>query len=130
MTQERIGPYKVVTKLGEGGMGEVFEAVHEAIEKRVAIKILHPEYARTAEFATRFFNEARAVNRVDHPGLVQVNDYGQLGDGTAYIVMELLRGETLGARLKRSGGELPLAEAMGLLRQVAAALSAAHAKGI
>lgn len=60
MTQERIGPYKVVAKLGEGGMGEVFEALHETIEKRVAIKILHPEYARTAEFATRFFNESCA----------------------------------------------------------------------
>ena len=59
MTVERIGPYKVITKLGEGGMGEVFEAVHETIEKRVAIKILHPEYARTTEFANRFFNGMR-----------------------------------------------------------------------
>mgnify|MGYP002140519901 CR=1 FL=1 len=116
--------------LGKGGMGTVFEAVHEAIERRVAIKILHPEYARTSEFAARFFNEARAVNKIDHPGLVQVNDYGQTPDGTAYIVMEYLRGETLGARLKRTNGVIPLTESLRMLRQVASALAAAHGKGI
>jgi serine/threonine protein kinase len=130
MTLEQIGPYKVLRKLGEGGMGAVFEALHETIEKRVAIKILHPEYARTSEFAARFFNEARAVNKIDHPGLVQVNDYGQLPDGTAYIVMEYLKGETLGFRLKRTSGNVPLGESLRLLRQIASALSAAHKKGI
>lgn len=64
-----IGPYRIVRQLGEGGMGSVFEGIHEAIERRVAIKVLHPEYARNTEFTTRFFNEARAVNRVVHPGL-------------------------------------------------------------
>ena len=73
---ERIGPYRIVRKLGEGGMGAVFESVHESIERRVAIKVLHPEFARLPEFTGRFFNEARAVNRVAHPGLVQISDYG------------------------------------------------------
>lgn len=73
-----IGPYRVLRKLGEGGMGAVYEALHEAIERRVALKILHPEYARDADVTKRFFNEARAVNRIAHPSLVQISDYGHL----------------------------------------------------
>jgi serine/threonine protein kinase len=130
MADRKIGPYRVVGKLGQGGMGEVFEAVHEAIERKVALKVLHPEFARNREFIARFFNEARAVNRVDHPALVQISDYGQLPDGTAYIVMELLRGESLGRRLKRSGARLSIYEALSIAQQVAAALAATHEKGI
>src|SRR4051812_44924273 len=94
-----IGPYRILGKLGEGGMGAVFEAVHQDIERRVAIKILHPQYTQNQEFISRFFNEARAVNRINHPGLVQISDYGKLADGTAYIVMEFLSGESLGGRI-------------------------------
>lgn len=126
----RIGPYKILRKIGVGGMGAVFEAVHEAIERRVAIKVLLPQSAESPEVATRFLNEARAVNRVGHPGMVQVSDLGQLPDGTAYLVMELLVGETLGARLQRLGGRLPLPQALDLGSQIADALAAAHAKGI
>ena len=111
-------------------MGAVYEAVHEAIERRVAIKILLPQNAENPEITTRFLNEARAVNRVGHPGIVQVSDLGQLPDGTAYLVMELLIGETLGGRLRRLGGRLPLPQAFDLGSQVADALAAAHAKGI
>ncbi|MFO0572997.1 MAG: serine/threonine-protein kinase [Polyangia bacterium] len=125
-----IGPYRVVRLLGEGGMGAVYEAVHEAIERRVALKVLHPEFARNAEFTARFFNEARAVNRVEHPGLVQISDYGQQSDGTAYIVMEFLRGESLSRRLQRAGGRLSTAEVVNISRQIADALCAAHAKDI
>src|SRR5437763_1526254 len=99
-----IGVYRIVRKLGEGGMGAVFEGVHDAIERHVAIKVLHPEYAQRSEFIARFFNEARAVNRIDHPGLVQISDFGQLPDKTAYIVMEYLKGDSLGARLKQRSG--------------------------
>lgn len=126
----KIGIYRVVRRLGEGGMGAVFEAVHEAIERRVAIKVLHPEYARNAEFIARFFNEARAVNRVAHPGLVQVSDYGQQPDGTSYIVMEFLEGESLARRMDRLGGKLPTPETIHLGWQLADSLSAAHEKGI
>jgi serine/threonine protein kinase len=106
----RLGPYRIVRLLGEGGMGAVYEARHEAIERKVAIKVLHAQYAADAEFTERFINEARAVNIVDHPGLVQLSDYGRLPDGTAYIVMEYLKGETLGRkrpsnRTLREGGK-------------------------
>ena len=100
---ERIGPYRILRKLGAGGMGAVFEGLNESIERRVAIKILHSRYSHDPDTAMRFINEARAVNRIDHPGVVQVSDHGQLADGSAYIVMELLQGETLSTRLHRTG---------------------------
>lgn len=125
-----IGPYRIIRQLGEGGMGRVYEAVHQAIERRVAIKVLLPEYVRRADFAARFFNEARAANRIEHPGIVQVSEYGQQPDGTAYIVMEYLRGESLAARLKRRGKKLPVAEVIHLSAQITASLVAAHEKGI
>jgi serine/threonine-protein kinase len=111
-------------------MGAVYEAIQEPIERRVAIKILHGRYAQEPEIAARFFNEARAVNIVDHPGIVQISDYGQMPNGVAYLVMEYLKGETLTQRMKRGGGHLPQPEAMRLGRQIAAALAAAHEKGI
>src|SRR4051794_9158945 len=94
-----VGPYKILRKVGEGGMGTVFEAMHQSIERRVAIKLLHPEFAQNAEVTARFFNEARAVNLIEHPSLVQISDLGQLPDGTAFLVMEMLHGETLSARI-------------------------------
>ena len=126
----QLGPYRVVRLLGKGGMGAVYEAMHEAIERKVAIKVLHAEYAADAEFSERFINEARAVNLVDHPGLVQISDYGRLPDETAYIVMEYLKGETLNQRLKRAQYGLPITEVVHLAWQIADALAAAHEKGI
>ena len=131
MPRERVGPYRLVRLLGKGGMGAVYEAIQEPIERRVAIKILHGRYAQEPEIAARFFNEARAVNIVDHPGIVQISDYGQLPSGVAYLVMEYLKGETLTQRIKRSsGGRLQQPEALRLGRQIAAALAAAHEKSI
>jgi serine/threonine protein kinase len=129
MIGQLIGNYRVVRQLGQGGMGTVYEAMHEQIQRRAAIKVLRPEISQDRQVAQRFFNEARAVNIVDHPGMVEVFDFGHLPDGTAYIVMELLKGESLSARLKRTGASLG-ADALRLTRQVAAALAAAHAKGI
>jgi serine/threonine-protein kinase len=125
-----IGPYRLLRRLSKGGMGSVHEALQESIERRVAIKILSPEHSRSNEIVTRFFNEARAVNRVADPGLVQIFDHGQLPDGTAYIVMEMLHGETLGQRVRRMGNRLPVSDILRLLRQVAATLTNTHAKGI
>ncbi len=130
MQPERIGPYRIIRLLGQGGMGAVYEGMNDAIERRVAIKVLHAHLASRKEIATRFINEARATNRIEHPGLVQISDYGQLEDGTAYIVMEYLRGETVTARVKSRGGRIPVVESIGLLRQVASALAAAHDKEI
>lgn len=129
-TDSRIGPYRIVRRLGQGGMGAVYEAIHETIERRVAIKVLRPQLSVTADIAVRFINEARAVNLVNHPCIVQVSDYGQTADGTAYIVMELLEGETLTKRLQRSGGKLQVTDALRLCRQILSALQAAHSKNI
>jgi serine/threonine-protein kinase len=96
----------------------------------VAIKILRPEYSKEPKLVARFFNEARAVNIVSHPGIVGSFDYGQLPDGTAYIVMEFLKGESLSKRIERSGGRLPAAEVIQLSLQIADALAAAHAKDV
>lgn len=126
----QIGPYRIVRQLGAGGMGAVFEAVHQATERRVAIKVLLPEYARDADMTARFFNEARAVNKIEHLGIVQVFDYERQENGCAYIAMELLKGETLRARLDRGPTVRPLGEALRLSWQIASALAAAHAQGI
>lgn len=128
--QQTIGPYTIVRKIGAGGMGEVFEAVHSLIGRRVAIKVLHPEYARRSDVVARFFNEARAVNRVAHPGLVQISDYGQLDDQSAYIVMEFLQGETLTKRMLQGATTLPLGTALSFAFQLADSLAAAHAKDV
>ena len=100
MQGQQVGPYMIVKQLGVGGMGAVYEAVQDSIERRVAIKVLLPSVAQDGEIAKRFVNEARAVNRVNHPGLVQVSDFGQLDSGAPYIVMEFLKGETLRQRLR------------------------------
>lgn len=110
-------------------MGAVYEAVHEAIARQAAIKVLHPEYSVRPDILKRFFNEARAVNLIDHPGIVQIFDYGQTADQTAYIVMELLRGEPLSKRIKQRGS-MSAAEALPIAIQVASALAAVHTKQI
>jgi serine/threonine protein kinase len=128
MIGQLVGHYKVVRKIGDGGMGSVFEAVHESIGRNAAIKVLHPRFSTNEQVVTRFFNEARAVNIVNHPGIVGCFDFGQLADGTAYIVMEYLDGETLSARINRINGPLG-ADGLRIGRQIAAALAAAHGKG-
>ncbi|HNI59643.1 MAG TPA: protein kinase [Pseudomonadota bacterium] len=130
LPRDKIGPYRLVRLIGKGGMGAVYEAIQEPIERRVAIKVLHGRYAQEPEIAQRFFNEARAVNIVDHPGIVQISDYGQLPSGVAYLVMEFLKGDTLGQRLKANGGKLAVPEVVRISRQIAAALAAAHEKGV
>src|SRR5438105_79238 len=129
MIGQLVGPYKVVRKIGDGGMGSVYEGVHQAIGRRVAIKVLRTEYSKDASLVTRFFNEARAVNIVPHPGIVGSFDYGQLSDGTAYIVMEYVDGESLSSRMRRFPNGLGMG-ALRITRQIAATLAAAHAKGI
>lgn len=126
-----IGSYRIVRILGEGGMGTVYEGVDDEIQRRVAVKILHPEYARKPDIVKRFLNEARAVNVVSHPGLVQISECSQAEDGTVYLVMEYLDGETLRARMdKQPGGRLTEDQVVRFTWQLATALSAAHASGI
>jgi len=109
-------------------MGSVWLAEHTQLGRRAAIKVLHAEYSNRADMVSRFFNEARAATAIADPGIVQVFDFGQHSDGTAYIVMELLEGEPLDRRLAR--GALGLADALRIMRQVASTLAAAHARGI
>jgi eukaryotic-like serine/threonine-protein kinase len=129
-----IGNYRVVAKLGEGGMGAVYLAEHPMIGKKVALKVLHEEYASNQEVVTRFFNEARAVNDIGHPNIVDIIDYGVVqaqgyGPNFVYFIMEFLQGESLAALLAR---EAPLdpARALHIALQVADALAASHQKGI
>jgi tRNA A-37 threonylcarbamoyl transferase component Bud32 len=127
---DHIGPYRVLRKLGEGGMGLVLEAVHTKIERRVAIKLLLPEYARDALMTERLFREALAVNRIEHPCVVQISEHGQLPDGTVYLVMEYLRGQTLAAWMEQHPGPAPVRMALGLMVQITSALAAAHDKQV
>ena len=124
-----IGQYRIVDKLGTGGMGTVFLGEHILLGRPAAIKILRPALSARKEVVERFFNEARATSAISDPGVVQVFDFGYHVDGTAYIVMELLDGEPLATRIQRLG-RLPVAEALRIARQVAGALGAAHALGI
>ena len=126
----QIGPYQLSRVLGEGGMGSVYEAVHKSLGRKVAIKVMKAVYAADPESLARLFNEARAVNLIDHPGLVQISEFGELPDGSAYLVMELLRGDTLSTRLRRSGGRLAEKAALAIASQLASVLAAAHEKEI
>ena len=128
---DRLGCYELLRKLGEGGMGVVFAAVHKEIERRVAIKVLRPQIAQDQQALTRLFNEARAANLIGHPGVVQIHDcVHSTNQGTAYLVMEYLDGVTLGARLAESGGALAETAALRISHEIAALLSVAHRKGI
>ena len=122
------GRYAIERVIGRGGMGYVFEAKHVAVGRRVAVKILRPEAARSAEAVTRFHREARAAASIGHKRIVEVLDFGH-GDDGAYLVMELLEGADL-ASIVREKGALPVARAVGIARQVADGLRAAHAQGI
>ncbi len=124
-----FGNYRTVGSLGEGGMGVVFEAVHVYMGRRAAVKSLHPELSDNPRFAARFLNEARALSRLRHPGIVEVFDFGVRADGIAYLVMELLDGNRLDEHRRRAGGRLG-PEALELARQIALALHAAHEEGI
>jgi serine/threonine protein kinase len=124
-----IGQYKIVKKIGAGGMGLVFLAEHTLLGRRAAIKTLLPTLSVNREIAERFFNEARATSSISDPGVIQIFDFGYHVDGTAYIVMELLEGEALSARIDRLG-KLPIADALRIAMQGAASLSAAHTKNI
>jgi serine/threonine protein kinase len=129
MNASVVGSYRILGPLGTGGMGTVYCAEHTLIGRPAAVKVLQPQYGRDRTIVTRFFNEARAVSAIDHPGIVELYDFGYMDDGSAYIVMELLRGETLASRI-HSRGRLTEVEVLTIVRGIAGALGAVHAKGI
>ncbi len=126
----KIGDYEIVRRIGQGGMGAVYEGINASIGRRVAIKVLLPEYAGQPEVVRRFFNEAKAVNAINHPGVVQVSDVGTAADGSLFLVMEYLDGQTLGERLNDSGGRLAESVVVPIAWQLAGVLTAAHGKNI
>ncbi|MCA9674257.1 MAG: serine/threonine protein kinase, partial [Myxococcales bacterium] len=128
MLGQIVGNYRLVSLLGKGGMGMVYRAEHVQLGRPAALKMLLPQLSRDPAIVQRFFNEARAASAIDHPGIVEIYDFGTHDDGSAYLVMALLRGETLAQRLAR--GPVPPVDAANILGQVAGALSAAHAQGI
>jgi HD-like signal output (HDOD) protein/tRNA A-37 threonylcarbamoyl transferase component Bud32 len=124
----QLGNYRVGGLLGQGGMGSVYLAEHVLIGRKVAIKVLAPQIADQAEVVARFFVEARSVNEIRHPNIVEVTDLGTHA-GRPFIVMEFLGGETLEGRLGRKL-RLPVDETVNIARQVASALGAAHDRGL
>jgi serine/threonine protein kinase len=124
-----IGNYAVTAALGEGGMGSVYLAEHAMLGRRAAVKVVRPELSTNTEIIARFFNEARALNAIRHPGIVEIFDFGYLSDGSAYIVMEYLEGESLGARCRRLH-KLEPRHALLVVRQIGLALAAAHERDV
>jgi serine/threonine-protein kinase len=120
--------YRLARLLGEGGMGAVWAATNELIERAVAIKLMQPSLATNAEALHRFFNEARICASIRHPGIVDVLDMGTAEDGSPFIVMELLEGEPLDAWIDR--GPMPALAALEVVRDVARTLALAHAKNV
>jgi serine/threonine-protein kinase len=125
---DSLGQYRILDVVGHGGMAAVYVAEHNVVQHRVAIKVVHPRHLDNPRMTQRFLNEARAVAAIRHPGIVEFYDFGRADDGRAYIVMELLTGETLQARLV--DGPIPVSHALAFGRQMASALRAAHDRAI
>jgi serine/threonine-protein kinase len=125
----RVGDYVVLGFLGAGAHGGVYLAEHRVAGHRAAVKVLHRESAESSEITARFVREARAVNQVRHPGIVDIYDIGTLPDGRPFCVMELLLGRTLQALLEERAPLLP-AEAVACMAPVCEALQAAHDAGV
>jgi serine/threonine-protein kinase len=124
-----VGHYEVLEELGRGAVGVVYSARHRTLGRKDAIKVLRRERVQDAEQASRFFTEAVALSRSGHDHIVSVLDYGVAEGGDSYYVMELLDGETLGARVRREGA-LPIAEVVHIGRQLTVALAVAHGAGV
>ncbi len=122
------GEYRLERKIAEGGMGSVYTAVHPLIKKRAAVKLIHEDQSCDPVEVIRFIDEARLINEIGHPNIVDVFAFGSLPDGRPYLVMEWLRGETLRDRLRR--GPLEVAEVCAVLVPLVRALEAAHLKKV
>jgi serine/threonine protein kinase len=127
MIGRTVPHYRIIEKLGAGGMGEVYRAEDTNLHRQVAIKVLPDEFAHDAERLARFQREAELLSSLNHPNIATL--YGlEESDGKRFIVMELVDGETLAQRIAR--GPLPVDEALEICRQIAEGLEAAHEKGV
>jgi len=127
MLSRRLGPYEVLSRIGAGGMGELFKAHDPRLDRFVAIKVLSESVSTTSEDRARFEREARTLASLSHPHICTVFDAGHQ-DGTDYLVMEFLDGQTLAQKVET--GRLPLRESISIALQIADALDKAHARGI
>ena len=125
----RLGPYRVLKVLGAGAMGIVFQAEDPHLRRPVALKVMRPSLAATAEFYRRFLREARLTAAIEHEHIVTVYQVGE-ERGVPFLAMQLLRGETLEQRVETAGGRLPLRDVLRVGREIAEALAAAHARGL
>jgi len=123
------GRYRIIKPIAQGGMGSVFLAEHWLIKRKVALKILHREYAADADMIRRFMNEALAAGTLGHPNIVESTDMGFTKEDQPYIVFEYVEGRTLADEIDREGS-LPVKRAVAIARQIASALGAAHAASI
>ncbi|HVY49579.1 MAG TPA: serine/threonine-protein kinase [Minicystis sp.] len=123
------GQFQILQKIGSGGMGAVYKANQPAMNRMVAVKILHPKLANRKDLVSRFRREARAMSHLNHPNTVKVYLYGELEDGSLYIVMEYLEGKNLN-QVVRKEGPFPPERAIPVLIQVCGALQEAHLQGI
>jgi serine/threonine-protein kinase len=131
--QTLAGRYLIARKLGEGGMGAVYLATHMLLEKQVALKILHNEFARKPDLVERFMQEAKAASRIRHENVIDISDFGTTPEGLVFFAMELLQGHDLHeevARARLAGQLLPYERSKKIFLQICSALSAAHSKGI
>src|SRR5579862_7321192 len=124
----RLGSYEVLSQIGAGGMGEVYQAHDTKLGRDVAIKVLPEAFAHDSERLSRFQREAKMLAALNHPNIATIHGLEQTGS-TSYLVMELVSGETLQERVKREG-HVPIEEALAIAKQIAEALEAAHEKGI
>jgi len=124
----RLGPYEILTAIGAGGMGEVYQAHDTKLGRDVAIKVLPEAFAHDPERLSRFQREAKMLASLNHPNIATIHGLEQSGD-TSYLVMELVSGATLAERVKRDGA-VPIEEALAIAKQIAEALEAAHEKSI
>jgi serine/threonine-protein kinase len=123
-----VKAYTILGELGRGGMGVVYRARHDETGRSVAIKVLHRELAADPRLASQFVREGRAASFANHPGIVNVTDFGRLPSGRAYLVMELVESATLESVL--AAGALPPRRALVIARRIVAALAAAHVRGV
>ncbi len=125
---QQIGPYKIISPLAAGGMGEVYLAQDTRLGRKIALKLLSSDFAKDQHRVRRFAQEARAASALNHPNVCVIHEVGKTTDGRHFIAMELIEGITLRERISR--GPLSLADALTVAEQVAAALTAAHAAGV
>ncbi len=126
---QTIGNYRILAKIGTGGMGAVYLAEHPQIGKRIALKVIHRELASNKEVVQRFFQEARAVNKIGNEHIVEIHDFGMTPEGDHYYIMEYLDGQTLAQVMTRERS-LDVMRSLHIGAQIASALAAAHASGV